>query len=272
MKTSILFLLLVFAQATVRADDGLYLFPKGARAAGTGGNGLLAGDMWSAYNNQAGLAFVDKPSAGVYYENRFLVDQFGINAGVFTLPALTGTFGLTMAYTGIKDYGETRIGIGYGKQLAKKLAMGIQLNYHLQSFAAGYPSLYTFTGEVGLIAEPVKNIFIGVHVFNPTFAKINSKYEDPVQVIFTLGAGYITEKLVLSAEVEKTRTGDPVPRFGIEYALFRKIRFRSGLGLNPTTIHLGAGWNTGNFLLDFAFSHHEILGFSPQIGMGYKFR
>ncbi|MDR2467261.1 MAG: hypothetical protein LBD35_07700 [Prevotellaceae bacterium] len=272
MKTFILSLLLVFAYATVCADGGLYLFPKGARAAGTGGNGLLAGDIWSAYNNQAGLAFVDKPSAGVYYENRFLVERFGINAGVFTLPALAGTFGMTMAYTGIEDYGETRIGIGYGKRLASKLAMGIQLNYHLQSFASGHPSLYAFTGEVGLIAEPAKNILIGVHVFNPTFSKLNSKYEDPVQVILTAGAGYVTEKLAVSAEVEKKRTGDPIPRFGIEYALFRKIRFRSGVGLNPVTIHFGAGWNTGKFLFDFAFSHHETLGFSPQIGVGYRFR
>jgi hypothetical protein len=255
------------------ADGGLYLFPKGAKATGMGKNGLLNVDIWAVYNNQAALASVEVAGAGLHYENRFIMNQLGTSAGVFVLPALTGTFGFDIAHTGIEDYGETRIGIGYGKKLAKKLSLGIQFNYHLLSFMSGYPNFYTFTGEVGLIAEPLNNLFIGAHVFNPTFATLNSQYEDPVPVIFEMGAGYkIAGKVMLTAEIEKERYEDMSPRFGIDYLLFKSMNLRAGVSLNPVEICFGASWTTKKRLsLDFAFYHHEILGYSPQISLSYSF-
>ncbi|MDR2026588.1 MAG: hypothetical protein LBQ01_03400 [Prevotellaceae bacterium] len=258
---------------TSYADGGLYLFPKGAKATGTGKNGLLNVDVWAVYNNQAALAAIENVSAGVHYENRFVMNQLGISAGVFVLPALTGTFGFDIAHMGVEDYGETRIGVGYGKKLAKRLSLGVQFNYHLLSFASGYPDFYTFTGEVGLIAEPLDNLFIGAHVFNPTFSKLNSIYEDPVPVTFELGTGYrIAGKLMLTAEIEKERNDDMSPRFGIDYSLFKSMSLRSGVSFNPVEICFGIGWTAKKRLsLDFAFYHHEILGYSPQISLSYSF-
>jgi hypothetical protein len=265
--------ILTFIQTALYADGGLYLFPKGAKATGMGKNGLLNVDIWSVYNNQAALASIENITAGLHYENRFAMNQLGTSAGAFTLPALTGTFGFNIAHFGIDDYGETRIGAGYGKKLAKRLSMGIQFNYHLLNFMSGYPDLYTFTGEIGLIAEPLDNLFIGVHVFNPTFAKLNSMYEDPVPVIFETGAAYkIAGKLMLTAEIEKERYDKVSPRFGIDYSLFRSMSLRSGVSFNPVEICFGVGWLAKKRLgLDFAFYHHETLGYSPQLSLSYRF-
>jgi hypothetical protein len=260
-------------EATSYADGGLYLFPKGAKATGMGKNGLLNVDVWSVYNNQAALASVENTTAGLHYENRFVMNQMGISAGAFALPALTGVFGLDIAHMGVEDYGETRIGAGYGKKLAKRLALGIQLNYHLLNFMSGYPDFYTFTGEVGLIAEPIDNLLIGAHIFNPTFAKLNSRYEDPVPVIFEIGAGYkIAGKLMLTAEVEKERYDSASPRFGIDYSLFKSMSLRSGVSFNPVEVCFGAGWTAKEKLvLDFSVCYHEVLGYSPQLSLSYSF-
>jgi hypothetical protein len=257
--------------ADARIDGGLYLFPEGARAVGMGNCGLLNGDVWAAYNNQAALTSLSKPEAGIYYENRFTIKQFGVSAGTFAQPALSGVFAFDVAHIGIEDYGETRIGVAYGKKLAKRLSLGVQFNYHLMNFSSGYPALNTFTGEIGLLAEPFDKVFIGAHVFNPTFAKLNSAYEDPVTVIFTLGAGYISDKLSMVAEIEKERSDRAVVRFGLEYALFRNMDFRAGAGLAPVTVCFGMGWRLGQLKIDLAFSHHETLGFSPQTGVAFKF-
>ncbi|MDR0386167.1 MAG: hypothetical protein LBH60_08835 [Prevotellaceae bacterium] len=255
------------------ADGGLYLFPKGAKATGMGKNGLLNIDVWSVYNNQAALAHIENISAGLHYENKFTANQLGISAGAVAVPALTGTFGLDIAHMGIDDYGETRVGAGYGKKLMKRLSIGIQFNYHLLNFTSGYPGFSTFTGEVGLLAEPLDNLFIGVHVFNPTFARLNSQYEDPVPVIFETGAGYvIAGKLMLTAEIEKARYGDMSPRFGIDYSLFKSMNLRAGVSLNPAEVCFGAGWTAKKKLvLDFSVYYHEILGYSPQISLSYCF-
>jgi hypothetical protein len=268
-----LFCIFICVQTTSYADGGLYLFPKGAKATGMGKNGLLNADIWATYNNQAALASVKNIGAGLYYENKFAMNQSGISAGVFVLPALSGTFGFDIAHMGVENYGETRMGAGYGKKLAKRLSLGVKFNYHLLSFAAGYPNFHTFTGEVGLIAEPLDNLFIGAHVFNPTLSKLNSRYEDPVPVIFKTGVGYrITGKLMLTAEIEKEQHNDMSPRFGIDYSLFKSMSLRTGVSLNPMEICFGAGWTAKKRLcLDFAFYHHEILGYSPQISLSYSF-
>jgi hypothetical protein len=263
----------ICVQVTSYADGGLYLFPKGAKATGMGKNGLLNVDIWSVYNNQAALAHIENVSTGLHYENRFSASQFGISAGAFAIPALTGTFGFNIAHLGIEDYGETRIGAGYGKKLTERLSLGVQFNYHLLNFASGYPDFHAFTGEIGLLAMPLNNLLIGAHIFNPTFAKLNSKYEDPVPVIFEIGAGYrVAGKLTLAVEIEKEQYDEMIPRFGIDYSLVKSMSLRSGVSLNPVEVCFGAGWIVHKKLcLDFAFYHHETLGYSPQISLSYNF-
>jgi hypothetical protein len=273
LKFFCLLCIFICVEATLYADGGLYLFPKGAKAVGMGKNGLLNVDVWSVYNNQAALAYVENITAGVHYENRFIVKQLGISAGAFAIPALTGTFGFDVAHMGVEEYGETRIGAGYGKKLAQRLSLGIHFNYHLLNFISGYPDFYTFTGEIGLIAEPLDNLFIGAHIFNPTFAKLNSRYEDPVPVIFEIGAGYnIAGKLMLAAEIEKERYDKTAPRFGIDYCLFKNMSLRSGVSFNPVEVCFGAGWTTKEkIVLDFSVYYHETLGYSPQVSLSYSF-
>jgi hypothetical protein len=273
-KSNFLCLLCIFIciQSISYADGGLYLFPKGAKAIGMGKSGLLNVDIWSVYNNQAALASIKNINAGLHYENRFFMKQLGISAGAFVLPALTGALGFDIAHMGFDDYGETRIGASYGKKLAKRLSLGVRFNYHLLSFT-GYPDFFTFTGEIGLISEPLNNLFVGAHVFNPTFSKLNSRHEDPVPVIFEIGAGYkIGGKLMLTAEFGKEQYSDMSPRFGVDYSLFKSMSLRSGVSLNPVEISFGAGWTVKKKLaLDFAFYHHEVLGYSPQLSLSYSF-
>ena len=260
-----------FAPSCLHADGGLYLFPKGAKAEGLGRNGLLNVDVWAVYNNQAALAFIEEMAVGVNYENRFQINQIGVSSGAFAMPALTGTFGFDIAHTGIDSYGETRIGAGYGKKLAEKLSLGVHFNYHLLSFGSGYPDMHTFTGEIGFIAEPFSNMFIGAHIFNPTFSKLDSRSEISVPLIFTIGAGYKTERLFLVSEFEKQQAGELVPRIGGEYKMFKNMCFRTGVAFNPIEMCFGVGWIMENLQLDVAFSWHETLGYSPQAALSYKF-
>jgi hypothetical protein len=235
--------------------------------------GLLNVDLWSVYNNQAAMAYLENINAGLHYESRFAADLSSANIAACVLPALTGVFGLNIAYMGFETYGETRIGMGYGKKLAEKLSLGIQFNYHLLSFDTGYANSGTFTGEIGLFATPLDNLFIGAHVFNPTLAKLSSDYEEPVPVYFEIGAGYlIAGKLMLTAEIYKEKEKEMSPRFGLDYSLIKIMSLRSGISLKPMELCFGVGWFVKKRLnLDLAFYHHELLGFNPQISLAYRF-
>jgi hypothetical protein len=82
----------ICVQATLYADGGLYLFPKGAKATGMGKNGLLNVDIWSVYNNQAALASIENAGAGLYYENRFAMNQLDTSVGAFVFSCVDRNF------------------------------------------------------------------------------------------------------------------------------------------------------------------------------------
>src|SRR5215212_5183908 len=71
----------------------------GARSSAVANASVCYGDLWSAFNNQAGLASIKKITGGVYFENRFGISELGIKSFAFALPvgesatvALSGTY------------------------------------------------------------------------------------------------------------------------------------------------------------------------------------
>lgn len=92
------------------------------------GNASVAiSDLWSAFNNQAGLAWLETSHAGVYYENRFLMKELGYKELV-AYPLKSGTIGLSFNHFGYSAYNESKIGLAFAKAFGKYLAFGLQLD------------------------------------------------------------------------------------------------------------------------------------------------
>lgn len=272
MKTYLLCPVFLLYSLLLFADGTITLFPRGARAEGMGTTSLVLKDTWSAYNNQAALSFVKSTSAGLYYENKFTVDEMNTSAAAVALPALSGTFGATVAHMGAAEYGENRFGLGYGKQLMKNLSLGVQFNYHLLTFGSGYGNLHAITAEIGLLVEPVDNLFFGAHLFNPTQSKLSTRAEDPVPLVFRLGMGYsFGRNLLLTAEAEKEQSQRMAMKLGVEYFLVSKFCLRMGTLLEPLTTFFGTGWRNNRLAIDFAVSRHHVLGYTPQLSLSYNF-
>ena len=44
----------------------------GGRSAAMGHSSVMLSDVWSTHHNQAGLGWLNRPVAGVFFQNRFL--------------------------------------------------------------------------------------------------------------------------------------------------------------------------------------------------------
>ena len=120
---------LIVGQCLFAGNDNL---PIGARSAGLANASVTLNDVWSAHHNQAGLGWIKKATAGVSYENRFLVPELGLSGAVLALPLSgnKGTFGLSVRKFGYSQYNESKIGLGFGRSFGEHLSIGMQLNYH----------------------------------------------------------------------------------------------------------------------------------------------
>ena len=246
--------------------------PEGGRSAAMANASVALSDFWSLQNNQAGLAFYNRLSAGAYYENRFLVKEMSLKAGGFILPTKAGTFGANLTYFGYPKYNETKIGLAFAKNFGDVIAIGLQLDYLNTSIANDYGSRGVATFEIGMLSKVNDNLTLGAHVYNPVRVKISEYDDERVPTIFRIGAAYDLDKdLLVTAEVEKDLEYNPMLKVGLEYRIIQQVIVRGGISTNPGTYSFGFGLDFEKLMIDFSSSIHQTLGYSPQISLIYNF-
>lgn len=246
--------------------------PEGGRSAAMGNASVALADFWSLQNNQAGMAFFNQPSAGFYFENRFLVKEMSLRTGGAVLPVGDGVFGLKLSYFGYEMFNESKIGIGYARKFGEYFSAGLQLDYLHTGIGNEYGNEGVVTFEAGLMSKINPNLTIGAHVFNPIHARLVEYADERIPAVLRVGAAYNFDRTItLTAEVEKETDFDPSLKFGLEYRIIDEIYVRGGFSSNPVQYTFGFGINLNRFKIDFASSVHEVLGFSPQFSAVYFF-
>jgi hypothetical protein len=247
-------------------------FATGARSAGMGNASVSLSDAWSAQQNQAGLGFLHNVSAGVYYENRFLVKELSLKAAVVALPVKGGTFGLAISNFGYSMYSENKYCFSFAKALSDKFSVGVAMDYLTTRIAESYGNKGALAAEVGLQAKPIKGLTIGAHIYNPTRTKFSSYDNERIPTIIRLGADYhFSDNVIVAAETEKDISQKAIFKAGIEYRAVKEFYLRAGIATNPGLSSFGFGLNLKNFKVDISASYHQVLGFSPQFGLTYVF-
>jgi hypothetical protein len=274
MSKSIFFLFfLQFITLCNIAIAGHENYPIGGRQAGMGFTGVAFADAWSATHNQAGLALLDKPTLGIFYENRFVMKELGLKAGVFALPTKSGTFAINLMQFGYSKYNESKIGIAYAKSLGKRFSLGIQIDYLNTFFSEEYGNKGTAIAELGFLAQPIDNLFIGAHIYNISRSKIAAYNNERVPTLLTVGMAYkFSEKVLCSVEAEKDFDYKAIFKVGMEYQFIENVFVRAGVTSNPNQMCIGIGYILKRFKADVSFSTHQVLGVSPHVGFTYTFK
>lgn len=272
----VIFILLSFALYLPTASAIDNLEGQGAQGIGLGQASISLQDLWSIVNNQAGIAFVDDISLGVSYEERFRMKEMGLKTVALIFPTnRIGNFGMSYTHFGDADYNETRLNIGYARKLGEHFAMGLAFDYLEMSVSgsAESGSTGTFTGELGIMGEPLENLWLSAHIYNPFSIRINDyEFKERIPTLLRLGLLYnFTEQLFFVAEIEKDMDYDARVKAGISYTFLNKFIFRGGVATQPTEYSAGFGLLLQNFHVDLACYHHQYLGYTPSIAISYNF-
>lgn len=252
---------------------GASVFPEGARSAALGGAAVTAVNAFAAYNNQAALGFLARPAVAVDYQNRFLTEGLHLASAVFVTPVpYAGVLGMSVCSFGTMPYNEVRAGIAAGRQLGEIIAIGTQVNYTRISIE-GYGSAGAVTAELGVLARPLDNLWLGAHAYNLTYSKfISDYYHERLPVIFNIGLGYsVVSDASLFVQGEFASGQRARLKAGIEYAVLPALALRAGIALKPVQLFAGAGCTLRSWVIDFAIARHAALGYSPQLSLSYVF-
>ncbi|MBE9469042.1 MAG: hypothetical protein IMY72_12085 [Bacteroidetes bacterium] len=268
----IISLIIFFVIIQNKSFAGSENYPVGARSAGMANSTVMTYDVWSVFHNQAGLAFIKNIYAGSYFENRFNISELGVKSFAFVLPTKTGNFGASVTHFGYSKYNESKFGLAYARMLGEKFSVGLQFDYLNTFVGEEYGNKGTVVFELGLMAEPIKNLIIGAHVYNPTRSKFAAYQDERIPTIFRLGLGYkFSDKVLLTIETDKELDYKPTYKTGVEYHFLKNFYLRTGISANPNQNFFGMGYVFKRFSFDIAFSTHEVLPMTSHFSINYKF-
>ena len=266
-------LLLIFLFS--KSFAGNEIFPVGARAAGMGNAAVTLNDMWSAFQNQAGTAYLNHVNVGIYNEVRFGLKELSLNAFVVAVPIKNvGTFSLSATYFGYKLYNEQKIGLAYARKFGNNFSAGLQINYlgtHIADEFYGNKASFAIEGGVRALILP--KLTMGFYIFNPTLSGLADYDNENIPTTMKLGLSYeFNDKVILAIEAEKATEAKAIFKAGFEYRIANPLYLRMGLSTNQNAYYFGFGLALKQIKIDFTASFNQTLGFTPHTGLSYEFK
>ncbi len=244
---------------------------SGPRITALGNAGVAIKDIWAVQKNQAGISEIEKPTLSLGYENKYFVKEFSVKSAVFILPIKKYVLGFSFQSYGVSSYQESKSAVSLSRNFGPKLSTAIGINYH-QLQITQYGATKGFSVDVGAQFIPFKNLCIGAHIANPNASKYDENVEQIIPTHIQFGASYLfSDKILLCSEFDKTLDNEADFKAGLEYSLVKYFALRGGLSFLPFKQYFGFGLKKQDFLFDVAVSVHPILGYSPQIALGYEF-
>lgn len=261
-----LFFLLVFSPLITWGQG---YTPFGARLASMGNSGVAVEDVWSYHHNPAALTGIKNFSAGLAYENRFLLRELQSQAMTVVLPIKTGVISFGAQMYGYELFRSQKAGIGYSLKLSEKFSAGVQLNYQGIRLTENYGSKHTVTAEAGIMGSITEDWKVGMSIFNLGRAKLAEFADDRFSTVMRLGTSYSLSKVLFTGEIEKDLDHPLRIKAGFEYEPIDRFYFRFGAGTKPVDISFGFGYKWKFLQLDLGSSYHQQLGWSPHFSLNY---
>jgi len=244
--------------------------PVGARSNMLSNASVTLDYVWSYHHNPGATASIKSLSAGVYYETRFLTKELQTQALAVAIPLKKGVITTGAQFFGYEQFRQSRFGLGYAMQLTERFAAGVQLNGQQLRFGNNYGSTFNGTVEAGIRAKIAEKWNIGASVMNVGRQRI-STLDDRFSTVMRIGCQYLPSKRVLVlAEVEKDVLHPISFKGAIEYQPLDVLFIRVGTQSGPTHFSFGFGYCKKGFAIDLGTQYHQVLGWSPMIGLNYQ--
>lgn len=262
---SIFFLSFLNTTAQVLENSGAY----STSMAGLNVNNI---DVWSINNNIGQLSNLKESGVSANLFQPFLLNDFNTASLVLGLKTGNGAFGLNYSNYGNEFLQIHNTGLGYSLQLGENLQSGIKLNHFFYNAGEYYNSKSILTADFGLAAQLTEELEIGLSIKNPTLSKLDDFDNERVPTVMQFAAGYQFSKMLsLHAGLKKDMVYPLSFLAAIDYQPTEKIKFKGGIGTNPTLAAFGIGVLLKNFEVNIATQLHQILGWSPDFSITYNF-
>ena len=267
MKKLFLLLLLLFVSTSNIAQ----INPGARQISIANADVALANDVFTLFNNPAGLAQINWKEVGVYYSPApFGLTELANGYVAYQQPFSFGSLGIGGMTYGYELYRESKIILGYSYNYDNILFLGAAINYQTYSIQ-NYGSTGVFYLNLGGLVYILDDLRWGFSTNNINRATVGDQ-DDQIPVVFSTGFSFdILQNFSLNASLVKDIRYDLSLAFGIDYDIIEYLSLRIGAADNPSKFTAGIGINYSILGLDYAFFTHPDLGLTHQVGLTLSF-
>ncbi|MBN1638955.1 MAG: hypothetical protein JW866_08310 [Ignavibacteriales bacterium] len=240
----------------------------GARQNGLSNSDVaLSNDVFSIFNNPAGLSQMNWREIGGYYSFApFGLKELATGYVAYSEHTSFGTFGAGFMIYGFELYKESKFALSYSKDFNQRFFAGITILYQNISIQ-NYGNDNAFCFNLGGLAYLSKDLRIGFKYHNITRATYGNE-SDQIPVIFSSGISYdLFDEASVNFTIEKEISLPLSFRFGVEYPIIKYLDLRVGIQNEPDSYSGGIGINYSILHLDYSIFTHNDLGLTHQIGI-----
>ncbi len=270
MKTQILGFLALWSVSLTSFASKDPLF-SGAREAGMAHSALSLGGSWAVYHNPAGIATDLGGSLSFCHTNNYLIRELARHAMAGVAPVSRGAIGLGYTYSGTPEYNEQLMVLAYAHKLSDKLEAGISFDAHSVWLPADYGHDFALTGSLGMLARPVKQLTVGLQLYNLTNAHYQKyNFEAPAS-FFRGGITWQSGPLLAATSIMIQKNGNTELGLGTEFQAARNLDVRLGVSSSEAmSLTFGVGYSNARWSADLAFMRHPLLGFSSMFSLDIR--
>lgn len=227
----------------------------------------LSNDVFSLFNNPAGLSQMNWREVGVYYSPApFGLSELANGYIAYHEPTSIGSFAVGGMSYGFDLYREAKFSFGYSYNFSNKFFGGLTINYQTVSIQ-NYGNDDALFFNIGGLAYVADNFRLGFALKNINRASFG-KEDDQIPIILNTGLSYdAADELTFNFAVEKDIKYKASFQFGINYDIIENLSLRTGFSNEPSKYSAGIGINFSMFSLDYAMFTHNDLGITHQAGI-----
>ncbi len=231
----------------------------------------LCNDVFSLFNNPAGLSQMNWREVGIYYSPApFGLSELANGYVAYHEPTSVGSFSIGGMSYGFDLYRESKFILGYSYNFQNKFFAGVAVNYQTVSIK-NYGNDGAIFFNLGGLAYITNNFRLGFAIHNINRATFGDE-DDQIPMIFNTGLSYdVIDELTVNFALEKDIKYKAAFQFGINYDIIEYISIRTGFANEPSKYSAGIGINYSMFSLDYAMFTHNYLGLTHQAGVIISF-
>ena len=245
--------------------------PLATDPASQGMGGLLSpeSEQYQVHGNPAVLA--SSPSFGIH---AFSVLPYSISSLSTAyvqawLPSRGSGWGIGMSYSGLENWRNTTVHLGYGQRLWSRLDLGVGLDAFFVDLS-DYGQVQAWSAKIGAHLRILDDLIAGVLIQHPYTLTDTEAYGLPHTVRTSL-AYRLSDQVSLAGEWLQAESQPADLRVGFTYRPIDDLPIRFGYQSlnNAFTVGLGYRWREA-WQVDASAGYHPFLGFSPALGICWQ--